>query len=76
MSDHGNKNILIAGQPGVGKTTLVRRIVDRLKDLRCAGFYTAGHRIRDVYGIISFILPLRITTCIDSLMYEPILELS
>jgi len=44
MSYHGTKNILITGLPGIGKTTLVRRVVDRLKDLKCAGFYTAEIR--------------------------------
>jgi nucleoside-triphosphatase len=38
------KNILITGLPGVGKTTLIRNIVEALKDLRPVGFYTAEIR--------------------------------
>lgn len=34
------KNILLTGLPGCGKTTVVSRIVDRLAQLRLAGFYT------------------------------------
>ena len=34
------KNILLTGQPGCGKTTVIRRLIDRLGDLRVAGFYT------------------------------------
>jgi nucleoside-triphosphatase len=40
-----HKNILLTGLPGCGKTTLVRRLVDRIGHLRLAGFYTA--EIRD-----------------------------
>ncbi len=32
--------LLLTGVPGVGKTTLVRRVVDRLEGLRLAGFTT------------------------------------
>ncbi len=37
------KNILLTGRPGVGKSTLIKRMVDRLRDLGytgIGGFYT------------------------------------
>lgn len=39
MSRQG-KNLLLTGQPACGKTTLVRRVIERLSDLQLAGFYT------------------------------------
>ena len=33
-------NILVTGQPGIGKTTLIVRILEGIKHLRVAGFYT------------------------------------
>ncbi len=37
-------NILITGLPGVGKTTLIVKLVTRLKALKPTGFYTAEIR--------------------------------
>lgn len=34
------KNLLLTGEPACGKTTVVRRVLERLGDLRLAGFYT------------------------------------
>jgi len=34
------KNLLITGVPGIGKSTLVKKLIPRLKALKPAGFYT------------------------------------
>jgi nucleoside-triphosphatase len=34
------KNLLITGLPGVGKTTLIKKLYEGLKDFRPVGFYT------------------------------------
>jgi nucleoside-triphosphatase len=50
------KNILITGLPGVGKTTLIRKILETLKNLHPAGFYTEEIReegIRKGFEMIS-----------------------
>ena len=43
-------NVLLTGRPGCGKTTVIRRVIERLGSQRSAGFYTqeirqAGHRV-------------------------------
>ena len=42
------KNLLITGLPGVGKTTLIKKIPEALKDSHPAGFYTEEIRERGV----------------------------
>lgn len=34
------KHLLLTGPPGCGKTTVVLRLIERLRDLRLRGFYT------------------------------------
>ncbi len=34
------KNLLITGLPGIGKTTLIKKLSEELKVLHPAGFYT------------------------------------
>ncbi|MCL6508666.1 MAG: AAA family ATPase, partial [Bryobacteraceae bacterium] len=41
-----NQNFLLTGPPGCGKTTVLRRVVELLGDLRLAGFYTEEIRER------------------------------
>jgi nucleoside-triphosphatase len=38
--------LFLTGNPGVGKTTLIRAITERLEDVTCAGFYTEEKRYR------------------------------
>jgi len=38
------KNLLITGLPGIGKTTLIKKLSEELKHLRPVGFYTAEIR--------------------------------
>ena len=45
-------NLLLTGRPGVGKTTLIQRILAELPGLRLAGFTTA--EIRGSHGRLGF----------------------
>jgi len=50
------KNILITGLPGVGKTTLIKKLSEELRFLQPAGFYTSEIReegIRKGFELIS-----------------------
>ena len=50
------KNILLTGLPGIGKTTLIRKLSEELKGLHPVGFYTEEIRecgIRKGFGLIS-----------------------
>ncbi len=47
MAPKTRKNILITGLPGVGKTSLIKNIVEALKELRPVGFYTTEIREGD-----------------------------
>lgn len=38
--------LFLTGNPGVGKTTLIRVVVERLENITCAGFYTEEKRQR------------------------------
>jgi len=38
------KNLLVTGLPGVGKTTLIRKLYEALKDFHPVGFYTTEIR--------------------------------
>ena len=38
------KNLLVTGLPGVGKTTLIKKLAEALKSLHPAGFYTEEMR--------------------------------
>jgi len=50
------KNILLTGLPGVGKTTLIKKLSEKLKALHPAGFYTSEIReegIRKGFELVS-----------------------
>lgn len=51
------KNILVTGLPGVGKTTLIKKVSGELRNLHPVGFYTAEIRekgVRRGFELISF----------------------
>jgi nucleoside-triphosphatase len=42
--DKGVRNLLITGEPGIGKTTLAMKLAEELKSLNPVGFYTGEVR--------------------------------
>jgi nucleoside-triphosphatase len=55
-SNQIKKNILLTGLPGVGKTTLIKKLSEKLSDLHPVGFYTEEIReggVRKGFGLIS-----------------------
>lgn len=52
MRDETTRKVLLTGPPSCGKTTCVLRLVERLPDLRLAGFYT--EEIREGGGRVGF----------------------
>lgn len=49
MNDsNASGKILVTGVPGIGKTTLIKRVAERVRDLRPVGFYTQDMRERGV----------------------------
>jgi nucleoside-triphosphatase len=46
--DKGTRNLLITGEPGIGKTTLITKLAAELKALNPVGFYTAETRVDGV----------------------------
>jgi nucleoside-triphosphatase len=49
--------LFLTGNPGVGKTTLIRAVLQRLEGISCAGFYTVEKRLRGErvgFSIVTF----------------------
>ena len=44
----GKRNLLITGEPGIGKTTLIMKLAEELKSLHPVGFYSAEIRVDGV----------------------------
>lgn len=57
-SDVGNRTcLLLTGTPGVGKTTVIRRVAERLAGARLGGFYTGEMRAagrREGFRLVGF----------------------
>lgn len=54
--NRAKKNILLTGLPGIGKTTLIKKLSEKLSHLRPVGFYTEEIReggVRKGFGLIS-----------------------
>jgi nucleoside-triphosphatase len=62
------KNLLLTGQPGIGKTTLIRKLANNLKDVPLSGFYTTEIRdagIRKGFALRSFNKNIRMLAHVD-----------
>ncbi len=68
MKGSKRKNLLITGLPGVGKTTLIRKIVEALSDLQPIGFYTLEIReegVRRGFELVSLDGRRRVLSHVD-----------
>jgi len=62
------KALLLTGRPGIGKTTVIRRVADALKGERIAGFYTEELRLRGErtgFRIVTFEGSSRLMASVD-----------
>jgi nucleoside-triphosphatase len=60
--------LLLTGSPGVGKTTVMRRVAELLRNRRLAGFYTAEireHGVRRGFSLTTFDGQERIMAHVD-----------
>jgi nucleoside-triphosphatase len=56
MEPH-KSTLLLTGTPGVGKTTVIRRVAERFADVRLGGFYTEEMReggVREGFRLVGF----------------------
>jgi nucleoside-triphosphatase len=65
------KNCLLEGLPGVGKTTLIRKLADRISKLKIGGFYTqeirengrrVGFRVETFSGLSGILSHVSLST--------------
>ena len=56
MSASGNV-LLLTGNPGIGKTTVIKKVIKRFPKLPMAGFYTEEIRVRNArqgFALVTF----------------------
>jgi len=57
LSDKSTHILLLTGTPGIGKTTLIRRVASQLAEYRLGGFYTEEIReagLRQGFRLVTF----------------------